>query len=73
MHADFLPSDEVDRLQRERWPAQAAWVAERSALFRNLWRGRAPADHLEALPELPLSDKAMLRASQSTVPVLRSP
>jgi len=68
MQADFLPPDEVERLQRERWPAQAAWVAGRSALFQKLWRGRMPADNLEALPELPFSDKAMLRASQSAAP-----
>ncbi len=68
MQSDFLPLDEVERLQRARWPVQVAWVAGRSTLFQELWRGQAPSDRFEALSELPFSDKAMLRKSQAADP-----
>jgi phenylacetate-CoA ligase len=66
--ADFWPLDEIARLQAERWPAQRAYVQANSAFFQRLWGGREPPRLLEDLPELPLSDKAMLRASQAAGP-----
>ncbi|MBM3545557.1 MAG: phenylacetate--CoA ligase [Alphaproteobacteria bacterium] len=64
--ADFLPAAELLGWQQERWAQQRAWVAG-SPLYRGLWSGRS-APRLEDLPTLPLSDKAMLRASQRTSP-----
>ncbi len=66
--ADFWPLDEIARLQAERWPAQRAHVAADSAFYKRLWAGRAAPARLEDLAELPLSDKAMLRASQAATP-----
>jgi phenylacetate-CoA ligase len=65
---DFWPLDEIARLQAERWPAQRAHVAADSAFYTRLWDGRAAPARLEDLAELPLSDKAMLRASQAATP-----
>ncbi len=65
---DFLPLAEIARLQAERWTAQRAHVMADSAFFQRLWDGREPPARLEDLPELPLSDKAMLRASQAAGP-----
>lgn len=65
---DFLPLDEIARLQAERWTAQRAHVQANSDFFRRLWAGRAPPKRLEDLAELPLSDKAMLRESQAAAP-----
>ena len=50
------------------WQAQGAYVAENSAFYRALWDGAPPPERLEDLPELPLSDKAMLRAAQADHP-----
>jgi phenylacetate-CoA ligase len=61
-------ADEVARHQQESWPAQAAHVARSSDLYRDLWAGKAPPQDLRDLPELPLSDKAMLRVSQAEHP-----
>jgi phenylacetate-CoA ligase len=66
--ADFWPLDEIARLQAERWPAQRAHVAADSAFYKRLWAGRSAPARLEDLAELPLSDKAMLRASQAATP-----
>jgi len=66
--ADFLALDEIEALQRERWSAQAAFVADRSPFFRRLWGAKAPPRDLAGLGELPLSDKAMLRESQARHP-----
>ena len=65
---DFLPLDEIARLQAERWTAQRAHVQANSAFYQRLWAGRAPPAGLEELAELPLSDKTMLRASQVAQP-----
>ena len=59
---------EVARHQQESWPAQAAHVARSSDFYRDLWAGKAPPENLRDLPELPLSDKAMLRISQADYP-----
>ncbi len=59
---------EVARHQQESWPAQAAHVARSSHFYRDLWAGKAPPENLRDLPELPLSDKAMLRISQADYP-----
>ena len=66
--ADFLPLADLAALQTQRWPHQAAHVAANSPFYRRLWRGRAPPEHLEALEELPFSDKEMLRDDQRAHP-----
>ena len=66
--ADFLPPEDIAARVRARWPVQAAHVAAHSPFFQALWNGARPPDRLEDLPELPLCDKAMLRASQAAHP-----
>jgi phenylacetate-CoA ligase len=66
--ADFLPLDEIAKLQAERWAAQRDYVQASSPFFRRLWDGRPPPERLADLPALPLSDKAMLRDSQAAHP-----
>ena len=51
-----------------RWQEQQAYVEAHSAFYRALWDGKQPPLRLEDLPELPLSDKAMLRQSQAAHP-----
>jgi len=61
-------ADVLAKHQQDSWPAQAAHVAENSDFYRGLWGGKAPPHDLRDLPELPLSDKAMLRMSQADHP-----
>lgn len=65
--ADFLPAADLKAWQDQRWTQQGGWVAA-SPLYRRLWNDRAPPARLDDLAGLPLSDKAMLRASQREVP-----
>ncbi|UCH75982.1 MAG: hypothetical protein JSU82_09275 [Rhodospirillales bacterium] len=50
------------------WARQRVHVLERSDFYRRLWQGGSPPEDLRDLPELPLSDKAQLRASQAAHP-----
>jgi phenylacetate-CoA ligase len=43
-------------------------VASNSAFYRALWNGRPPPRDLRDLPELPLSEKTLLRVSQADHP-----
>ena len=67
---EYLPPPDIAAIQVARWARQAAYVAEESAFYRGLWGGRAPDPRLEALAELPLTDKAMLRRDQAEHPAL---
>ncbi len=66
--AAFLPPADIARLAAERWARQRDMLAQTSPFLKRLWRGRAPPKRLEDLPELPLIDKALLRASQKAAP-----
>lgn len=66
--AETAGAAELAALRQERWERQAAYVAAASPFFRRLWQGRGPPRRLEDLPELPFSDKAMLRESQAAHP-----
>ncbi|SEE69001.1 phenylacetate-CoA ligase [Rhizobiales bacterium GAS191] len=50
------------------WEKQRNFVAARSPLHRRAWHGKAPPLKLEALAELPFTDKDMLRDSQRDHP-----
>lgn len=62
---DFRPPAEARLVQASRWPRQIAYVAEHSAFYRALWRGKAPPVSLDGIGELPFSDKEMLRTDQA--------
>ncbi|MBE9552187.1 MAG: phenylacetate--CoA ligase family protein, partial [Proteobacteria bacterium] len=66
--AEAASPGELVRLRQELWGAQADYVAASSPFFQALWAGRRPPARLEDLPELPLADKSMLRASQAAHP-----
>lgn len=63
---DLRPPAEARLIQAARWPCQAAYVAEHSAFYRALWRGKVPPAALDAIGELPFSDKEMLRTDQAS-------
>lgn len=67
-NAEFLPLDELRRIQQERLEPQLAYVASTSELFRDLWAGQRLPDRLESMPDLPPSDKEMLREDQARHP-----
>ncbi|MCC7047906.1 MAG: phenylacetate--CoA ligase family protein [Alphaproteobacteria bacterium] len=50
------------------WERQRDYVARHSPLHRRAWAGKAPPLRLEALADLPLVDKEMLRAGQHAHP-----
>ena len=50
------------------WDRQRAYVLAVSPLHRRVWAGKVPPARLEALADLPLIDKAMLRDSQRAHP-----
>jgi len=66
--AEVASAAELAALQQELWGPQADYVAAASPFHRNLWAGRRRPARLRDLPELPLSDKAMLRDSQAAHP-----
>jgi phenylacetate-CoA ligase len=65
---DFMALSQLKELQQRRWLAQSSYVAGASPFFQALWQGIIPHQQLEDLPELPLSDKSMLRTSQQDHP-----
>ncbi|NNJ74050.1 MAG: phenylacetate--CoA ligase family protein [Anderseniella sp.] len=63
--AERIGTVELAQLQQTAWENQIKYVADKSVFYQELWAGQSlPAD-LRDLPELPLSDKAQLRISQS--------
>lgn len=66
--AEFLPLAELRRIRQERWSAQAEYLSARSEFYRELLQGQALPSSLDALDELPLTDKAMLREDQRRHP-----
>lgn len=63
--AERIGTVELAQYQQAAWETQIKYVAGKSAFYQDLWAGQSlPAD-LRDLPELPLSDKAQLRISQS--------
>ena len=65
MNPEFAPIADLQALQRKRWRTQSAYVAANSPFHQRLWSGKPPPDDLRYLADLPFSDKAMLRESQS--------
>lgn len=66
--ADFADLAELAAHRQRSWERQRAYVLARSALHARAWAGTPPPERLEGLPELPLIDKEMLRASQRAQP-----
>jgi phenylacetate-CoA ligase len=66
--ADFAGIADLAAHRQRLWERQRDYVAARSPLHRRAWGGRLPPARLEALAELPFTDKEMLRASQRDHP-----
>ena len=66
--ADFTDLDALAAHRQRCWERQRDYVLANSALHRRAWGGVAPPVRLEALGELPMIDKEMLRASQRASP-----
>ena len=66
--ADFVDLETLAAHRQASWERQREYVAARSPLHRRAWNGTEPPRRLEALAELPLTDKEMLRESQRDHP-----
>ena len=64
----FLPKNELAKLQQRRWQSQREYVLNHSEFFTNLWGQTQAPERLEDLALLPLCNKAMLRESQRAHP-----
>ena len=67
-NAEYLAPDELRAVQQERFARQIAYVSASSEFYQTLWGGRTPSTRMEALVELPLTDKEALRADQAAHP-----
>ena len=66
--ADFWTAEQIARWREDRWAAQRAHLAARSAFYREFWQGVAPPERLDELARLPFTTKTMLRESQISCP-----
>lgn len=66
--ADRAPEAVLVSHQRAAWDRQRDHVAGASGFYAALWNGKDPPADLRDLPEIPLSDKAQLRAAQAAHP-----
>ncbi len=66
--ADFIDLDALAAHRQHLWETQREYVMTRSPLHRRAWKGAKAPRRLEALAELPLMDKEMLRDSQRDHP-----
>ena len=66
--ADFADLDVLAAHRQWCWEQQLDYVIANSALHDRAWAGVVPPRKLDALAELPLIDKEMLRASQRSHP-----
>ncbi len=65
---DFADLDALAAHRQRLWEVQRDYVLARSPLHRRAWGKGVPPKSLEALPELPLTDKEMLRESHRDHP-----
>ncbi|MDE2333807.1 MAG: hypothetical protein KGK10_04660 [Rhodospirillales bacterium] len=66
--AEFAELADLAAHREACWQHQREYVLANSPLLRRAWSGQMPPLRLEALAELPLIDKEMLRASQREHP-----
>ena len=66
--AEYLPLEEIGRIQRQRWSVQARYLSERSGFYRALYKGFEIPQTLDAIETLPLTDKEMVREDQRLHP-----
>lgn len=66
--ADFADLDALAAHRQHLWGRQREYVFAKSALHRRVWSDAQAPSRLEAIAELPLVDKEMLRSSQRAHP-----
>lgn len=66
--AEFLDLPTLAAHRQTCWERQRAYVLDKSPLHRRAWGTTRPPVRLEGLPDLPFTDKEMLRTSQSAHP-----
>jgi phenylacetate-CoA ligase len=66
--ADFADLDMLAAHRQRCWERQLDYVVANSPLHHRAWAGVSPPRSLDALADLPLTDKEMLRASQRAHP-----
>ena len=66
--ADFADLDMLAAHRQRCWERQLEYVVANSPLHHRAWAGVSPPRSLDALADLLLTDKEMLRASQRTHP-----
>ncbi len=66
--ADFAPLADLAAHRQASWERQRDYVAATSPLHTRVWGGQLPPARLEALTDLPFTDKEMLRQSQRDHP-----
>lgn len=66
--ADFIDLKDLATHRERLWQRQKDYVLARSDLHRRLWGKKQPPKSLEAIAELPFTDKELLRQSQQQHP-----
>ncbi|NNE24366.1 MAG: phenylacetate--CoA ligase family protein [Rhizobiales bacterium] len=66
--ADFLAPTDIADIQKQRWHAQAGYVSVNSQFYRQMLGGRSLSGNLTEFPDLPFTDKEMIRADQRENP-----
>jgi phenylacetate-CoA ligase len=66
--AEFLDPVDIRRIQKQRWVDQCDYVAQCSAFYARAWARIKPSQDLDALSELPLTDKDGIREDQRLNP-----
>ena len=70
--ADFLELDEITRIQRQYWKQQAAYVRRNSNFYQDYLGDQKLTGDLDEIPNLPFTDKEMLRRDQHRYPAFGS-
>ena len=66
--ADFLDLDEIDAIQRSYWLSQARYVQQNSRFYQAFFGSLQLSGNLDEIPDLPFTDKEMLRDNQHRFP-----
>jgi len=66
--ADFLDLTDINRLQKQRWSQQAAYINDHSDFYQRHFHNQKPTGHIDELADLPFTDKEMLRQDQCDNP-----
>ena len=62
--ADFLDLDQINRIQRKHWSAQADYIQRHSGFYQRHFSHLSLKGQLEEIVDLPFTDKEMLRQDQ---------